>query len=155
MEIIKLDYATYKRHKTKWGKFIQSYGDQRITHAVRRWLASISSEEFEQPGTEILVALENRKMTGISGFSQYGLHHSFAVILPEHRSHGIAKELIQTHLRHLGKVYTRVALDNVPSMKVCFSNDMIAFKLVNGPTGKPTLWFGGGNWSKRDVEDIV
>jgi RimJ/RimL family protein N-acetyltransferase len=155
MEIIKLDYVLYKRHHRKWLKFIQQYGDQRITHTVRKWFASISPEEFEQPGTDILIAVGNRLIVGISGFSQYGLQHSFAVIHPDHRSHGIGKEMLQTHIQHLGKVYTRVALDNIPSMKVCFSNQMVAFKLFNGPTGKPTLWFGGGQWSQKDVENVV
>jgi hypothetical protein len=34
-----------------------------------------------------------------------------------------------------------VALDNVPSLKMCFRAGLYAVELFTGPTGKPTLRF--------------
>jgi hypothetical protein len=54
--------------------------------------------------------------------------------------------------QQLGKVYTRVAYDNIPSLKLCFRCGLTAFAMTKGPTGKPTLWLGGGDYQKEEVE---
>jgi ribosomal protein S18 acetylase RimI-like enzyme len=152
VEIIKLSFSSLRKMQPRLLKFIRIYGDRRITETTRRWLNQVSAEDLETPGTEVLVALENRSLVGATGFSNYGLDHSFAVIHRNYRNQDIGKKMIETHLQGFGKIYGKVALDNTPSLKMCFGHGLIAFKLVTGPTGKPTLWFGGGNWNYSDVE---
>jgi hypothetical protein len=43
-------------------------------------------------------------------------------------------------------------MDNIPSLKLCFSIGMVAFDLFTGVTGKPTLWLGIGKWDREEVK---
>lgn len=133
--------------------FIRKYGERRITHRAIRWLQKLanSKEAHFSEGTLISIAVSQRKLIGIIAFGRFGLDESFIVVHPQHRKRKVGESLLYHALEDLEKVYTRVACDNIPSLKLCFSNGLVAFRLIRGPTGKPTLWLGGGKWTPKDV----
>jgi GNAT superfamily N-acetyltransferase len=153
MEIRQLSPQSIGQVRSLLLRFIRKYGDHRITGTARQWIRAATPESLQQAGNQIAVAVKDRSLVGLSAFSDYGLDQSFIVIHPSYRNQDLGKQLIQFHIDSLGKVYGKVANDNIPSMKMCFGNGLIAFKLTTGPTGKPTLWFGGGKWTKDDVKE--
>lgn len=92
-----------------------------------------------------------KKVAGIIVFGNYGIEESFIAVHPDYRRKRVGEQLLKQAIQSLGKVYARVASDNIPSLKLCFSCGLMAFSLCKGPTGKDTLWLGGGNFDPADV----
>ncbi|MEW9670693.1 GNAT family N-acetyltransferase [Ammoniphilus sp. 3BR4] len=133
-------------------RFLKSHGDKRITKQGIRWLEGLNEAEVLHPGNVILVCIEDKKLTGLIAVSDYGRQESYVAVHQDYRQRQTGVTLIEELMKRIDKAYGRVALDNVPSLKMCFAMGMVGFKLVTGPTGKPTLWLGLGNWKKEDVE---
>ncbi|MBA4541613.1 MULTISPECIES: GNAT family N-acetyltransferase [Thermoactinomyces] len=131
-------------------RFMKRYGDGRITHRALRWFQRLSKQNIPE-GTYVAAALDKKKLIGVIVFGHYGLQESFIAVHPQYRKRGVGEVLLKSALAKLPKIYTRVACDNIPSLKLCFSCGLIAFKLIKGPTGKPTLWLAGGDYSTEDV----
>ncbi|BCU81019.1 hypothetical protein JIR001_08020 [Polycladomyces abyssicola] len=138
------------RHRLKILSFFRKYGEKRITHKALRWLQQLSGEQYPE-GTLVSIAFENKQAIGIIVFGRYGLDESMIAVHPAFRKKGIGEALLGHAIDDLGKVYTRVACDNTPSLKLCFSSGLVAFRLFLGPTGKPTLWLAGGDWDPSEV----
>lgn len=130
--------------------FCRKYGDRRITHRALRWFQRLAHTRWGQ-GTLVAIAIEERRLVGVIAFGSYGLDESFIVVHPDYRNRRIGEQLLTHSLKTLKKVYTRVACDNLPSLKLCFSCGLVAFRLIRGPTGKPTLCLAGGNWNPEEV----
>lgn len=132
--------------------FTRLHGDRRITKHGIHWLKKFQADALsKEQGTMVIAAMENNTLTGLLTISDFGRDESYVVVHRRHRKSGLAKKLIQEMLRQVDKAYGRVALDNTASIKMCLAMGMVGFKLVNGPTGKPTMWFGTGNWKYEDV----
>jgi GNAT superfamily N-acetyltransferase len=114
------------------------------------WLSRLKPEEM-RGGTLIAATMHERRITGMIVFGNYGLSESFIAVHPEFRRKGVGETLLRHALSRLKKVYTRVAFDNIPSLKLCFACGLSAFHIVKGPTGKPTLWLGGGTFDPSEV----
>lgn len=95
--------------------------------------------------------MKTKKVTGIVVFGNYGIEESFIAVHPDYRQKRVAEQLLKKAIDSLGKVYARVAADNIASLKLCFTCGLVAFSLCKGPTGKPTFWLGGGNFRPDDV----
>lgn len=134
-------------------KFLQQHGDGRITHHALQWFKKLQPHQFDE-GTCMTCALDQKKLIGIVVFANYGLTESFTAVHKKYRNQKIGEKLLKHSLSHLDRLYTRVATDNLPSLKLCFSCGMTAFQLIQGPTGKPTLVLGGGNWSRKEWEQL-
>ena len=132
-------------------RFLKKHGDGRITHKAIRWLKQIQATEVK-PGTLILLAFHQQKLVGLMAFSHYGIEHAITAVHPNWRKQGIGMAMLKKALSQLKKVYTRVAYDNIPSLKLCFSCGLVAFDMIKGPTGKPTLLLGGGEWKHEDIQ---
>lgn len=130
--------------------FMKKNGDGRITGKGIRWFRQLPIHEIKD-GNWIAVAWKEKRFAGVMVIGDYGRKEAMVVVHPDYRKHGIAEALLQLALEQLGKIYTRVACDNIPSLKLCFSCGLTAFHLIKGPTGKPTLWLGGGNFVKEDI----
>jgi len=130
--------------------FCRKYGDRRITHRALRWFRRLPHTRWKQ-GTLVAIVTEEKRLVGVIAFGSYGLEESFIVVHPDHRNRRIGERLLAFSLQSLKKVYTRVACDNLPSLKLCFSCGLVAFRLIRGPTGKPTLCLAGGNWNPEEV----
>ncbi|MXQ54138.1 GNAT family N-acetyltransferase [Shimazuella alba] len=130
--------------------FLRKNGEGRITHRALRWLSNISTSEHT-PGSIALVALEEKQLAGVMIFSRYGIEEAITAVHPRYRKQGVGEALLMEAKEKLGKVYTRVACDNIPSLKLCFRCGFTAFQLFKGPTGKPTLWLGGGEYDPKDI----
>ena len=130
-------------------QFLRKYGNGRITHHAIRWFQEITGELSNE--TLVAATLEDKKITGVIVFGNYGMEESFIVVHPKYRNQRLGEMLLNYSLEKLDKVYTRVACDNTPSLKLCFSCGMVAISLFTGPTGKPTLWLAGGNWRSNDI----
>ncbi|TCP68363.1 GNAT family N-acetyltransferase [Baia soyae] len=130
--------------------FLKKYSDGRITAKGIRWFRQLPINEVRD-GNWVAISWKDNKIAGAMIMGDYGRKEAMIVVHPDFRKHGIGETLLNQALQQLGKVYTRVACDNIPSLKLCFSCGLKAFHLVKGPTGKPTLWLGGGNFVKEDV----
>ncbi|WP_028986388.1 GNAT family N-acetyltransferase [Thermicanus aegyptius] len=131
--------------------FLRRFGGGHITHRAIRWLKNMEGKELEEKGTLILIATEAKKLIGLFAVSDFGLKESLIAVHPKHRNRNLGKEMLKRAIESLGTLYGRVALDNLPSLKMCLGIGMVGFKLIEGPTGKPTLWLGIGQWKKEDV----
>jgi GNAT superfamily N-acetyltransferase len=150
MIIRQLEPHEVESAKTPIIRFMKRYGDGHITHRALRWLQHLRPENTAE-GTFIAAAVENKKIIGIIVFGNYGLQESFIAVHPNYRKREVGETLLKSALAKLPKVYTRVACDNIPSLKLCFSCGLTAIQLIQGPTGKPTLWLVGGAYQPSDL----
>lgn len=152
VEVRALRPEEWKQARPKVINFVRRYGDRRITQQGLDWLKRISEAEFKEPGTGVWVALENRRLVGLAALSHYGIKESLIVVHPQIRNRSVAKNIVETIVHTLGKIYGRVAYDNHASLGMCLSSGMVVFaRAKDGPTGKPTYWVGGGKWKKEDI----
>ncbi|GGK17639.1 hypothetical protein GCM10010965_08320 [Caldalkalibacillus thermarum] len=151
MKLHKLTSAQVEKYRRALITFLKRHGDRRITRTGINWLEQADATQLSSAGTLVLCALKEKKLIGLLIVSNYGIDESYIAVHQHYRDKDIAKQMVQYAIHSLGKLYGRVALDNIPSLKVCLANDMVAFHLFNGPTGKLTLWVGGGDWTKEDV----
>lgn len=154
MNIRNLTPSLFQKYRHKLVEFIRKNGDRRITKEALDWVRTVRPERLEEAENVVLVAVQDKKVIGMVIAINYGIEESFIVVHRHHRNHNIAKQMVQNVISQLSKIYGRIATDNIPSLKVCLDNNMVAFDLFIGPTGKPTLWLGGGDWSKADVLQI-
>lgn len=153
MSIVNLSAHQFFSIRKKLIYFLRQHGDRRITTQAIRWLKQATRKEFEKEGFLALCSLKQNRLIGVLIVADYGIKESFIAVHKHYRNQHVAKNMLQHALRHLGKMYGRVAIDNIPSLKVCLDNGMVAFHLFTGVTNKPTLWLGGGNWKKEDILD--
>lgn len=151
MQSRNLSYSQFDKGREKLVKFFRQHGDKRITKEGIQWIRRVTKEQLEKPGSLIHCVVNEKMIVGVLIISNYGIDESFMAVHEKYRNQDIAQKMVEYSIKELGKVYGRVALDNIPSMKVCFHNGLVAFHLFDGPTGKPTFWLGGGNWRKEDV----
>ncbi len=150
MKIYQFPPQALNRLKKPILRFMKQYGDGRITHRAMRWFKQQSVESFKE-NSYIAAAYDGKKVTGIIVFGNYGIEESFIAVHPDYRQKGVGVQLLKQATQSLGKVYARIAADNIASLKLCFACGLVAFSLSKGPTGKPTFWLGGGNFKPDDV----
>ncbi len=152
MKIVKITNLTPDSFRTKLIRFISKYGDNHITLKAIKWLrkTNFSSLDLDN-GDLIYVSLDNnKKICGVLVISNYGLKQAFIVVHPLMRKKGLANNLTNEAMINLNRLYVKVANDNFPSLKHCFSLGMRAFDMMNGPTGKPTLVLGYGDFDPKE-----
>lgn len=150
MHIREVPYSQLNKVRRRLLHFLRLYGDKRLTHKALRWLSTLPPQPYEE-GTVIAVALDGRRLVGVIAIGQYGKEESIIAVKPNYRQSGVGRQLVHYALEHLDRLYSRVAMDNIPSLKLCFSIGMVAFDLFTGVTGKPTLWLGIGKWDREEV----
>ncbi|MGA8942895.1 MAG: GNAT family N-acetyltransferase [Thermoactinomyces sp.] len=150
MKIYQFSPQAVGRIKKPIIRFMKRYGDGRITSRAIKWFNQQSEDSFKE-NSLIAAAYDGNKVTGIIVFGNYGIDESFIAVHPDYRQKRVGEQLLKKAIHSLGKVYARVAADNIPSIKLCFACGLVAFSLIKGPTGKPTFWMGGGNFSPEDV----
>lgn len=155
MSIIRLTPGQFLSNRRKIIRFLRNHGDRRITLKAIRWIREATKKDVEQEGFLALCALHHHSIIGVMVIADYGRAESIIAIHKNHRNQRIAKTMVQQAISTLGKMYGRVAIDNIPSLKICLDNGMVAFHLFTGVTNKPTLWLGGGNWKKEDILERV
>lgn len=151
MKILHLNYLKVEKYRKNIVNFIKKNGDRRITKEAINWVSKAGQQDIDREGTILLACMDMNKVVGVLIAADYGREESFIVVHKGYRNQNIAKTMVKECIQNVGKIYGRIAVDNTPSLKVCLDNDMVAFHLFEGPTGKPTLWLGGGNWTKEDV----
>ncbi|SFS70682.1 GNAT family N-acetyltransferase [Marininema halotolerans] len=137
------------RYRDRLIRFSYRHGDKRITHKALRWLKKLNASSFPD-GTYLAIAREEKRLAGFILFGNYGLDEAYIVVHPDFRKRHVGEELFKQSIHSLGRVYVRVACDNTPSLKLCFALGLRAFHFTTGPTGKPTLCLGGGEWSEQE-----
>lgn len=150
MKIHSFPPQSFQRIKNPLLRFIKRYGDGRITYQALRWFNQLSPKQLKE-GTYIAAAYDEKKVTGIIVFGNYGIEESFIAVHPDYRQKKVGEQLLNHAIQSLGKVYARVAVDNIASLKLCFTCGLVAFSLCKGPTGKDTLWLGGGDFNPEDI----
>lgn len=151
LRIRDVPYHKLEKVRPQLIRFLRLYGDKRLTHQALRWLHRLPAKPYEQ-GTLLAVALDDNRLVGVIAVGQYGTEESIIAVKPQYRKQGLGKDLVHHIFQTVDRLYARVASDNLPSLKLCFSMGMVAFDLFTGITGKPTLWLGLGNWNKTDVQ---
>ncbi|PTX63270.1 acetyltransferase (GNAT) family protein [Melghirimyces profundicolus] len=149
VRVVSIHPALFRRLRPAIVRFSQRYGDRRITHRALRWLKNLNANPFPE-GTWMAAAIDGKKLVGFILFGSYGLEEAYIVVHPGHRKRKVGESLLEQALSSLDRIYTRVACDNIPSLKLCFKSGLVAFHLITGPTGKPTLCLGGGNWKAEE-----
>lgn len=155
MKKIKITNRTSDVFRKKIINFIKVYGDGHITKRTINFLVKTQFSKLNLDSGDLIHVIidSNNKICGVVAIIDYGLEHAIIVVKPQMRKKGLANKLISEALLDIDRLYTKVAIDNTPSIKHCFSIGMQAFKLTKGPTGKMTLVFGFGNWSKTEWEN--
>ncbi|MDR6226657.1 GNAT family N-acetyltransferase [Desmospora profundinema] len=152
MRILILTPQLLARHRDRLIRFSLRFGDKRITHKALRWLKQVPVNQPFPEGTWMAIALDRDRLCGFILFGRFGLEEAFIVVHPSKRRQRVAEQLLELALNRLDRIYTRVACDNIPSLKLCFAMGLVAFRLVTGPTGKPTLILASGNWSQEEYD---
>jgi len=153
MRTIDVNKDTSDQHRPILVQFIERYGDQHITKKAISWLKQTPFSRINpENGDLIHIIMEKKRIIGVLIIANYGFNQAFIVVHPNTRQKGIAIQLIHQAQKRLNRFYVKVAHDNIPSLKLCFATGMKAFDLTKGPTGKPTLILGSGEWSKEDWE---
>ena len=133
MVIREVPYSQLDRVRPQIIRFLRLYGDKRLTHEALRWMKRLPAEPYEA-GTVVAVALEGKHLVGVVAIGDYGKEVAIIAIKPNYRQHGLGKELVRYILQKFDRLYARVATDNIPSLKLCFSLGMVAFDLFTGVT---------------------
>lgn len=152
MVIREIPYHQLDHVRSRLLRFLKRYGEKRLTHKALRWLRTLPAQPYSE-GTLVAVALEQRRLVGIVAIGSHGKEEAIIAVKPSSRRHGVGKNLVHYVLQKVDRLYVRVATDNTPSLKLCFSFGMVAFDLFTGVTGKPTLWLGAGNWVRSEVKE--
>lgn len=152
MKRIKINESTPESFKKPLIRFIVKYGDGHITQKAINWLnkTPFSKLSYEKGNSILVIVNEKKQIIGVIAIANYGLDQAIIVVHPEVRKLGIAQKLTYGALEDIDRYYVKVAYDNIPSLKLCFSVGMKAFNLIKGPTGKPTLVLGNGNWNPEE-----
>lgn len=151
MRVLPLTPSLLERKRPLLLSFVQRYGDSRITRKAIQWLQTVTLDP-QRDGTLILVALEEKKLVGLFAIASHGLEEALLVVHRASRRRGIGKQLCETGQQLLPKLYVRVALDNTASLRCFLQSGFVGVKLLDGPTGKPTLCLASGAWSRADLE---
>jgi len=151
VKIREIDTNLLQRSRRTLLQFIRRCGERRITASAIHWLKTAPGTELTKDGTLILAAVDGRRLIGLVAVADYGRKESLIVVHPQYRRQGVALALVDEIVRRLDRVYGRVAIDNIPSLSMCLQAGFVAFAMDKGPTGKPTLWIGKGNWRKDEV----
>lgn len=151
MQLQNITGKQLEKHRSALINFFKVHGDHRITKGAYEWIQNVKPEELQDKGTTILCAIDNKKLVGVLITANYGITESFIAVHKNQRNQHVARRMVELALSQQGKLYGRVAMDNIPSLKVCLENGLVAFHLFHGPTGKPSLWLGGGSWKREDV----
>lgn len=154
MVIREVSYRQLDKVRGQLIRFLKLYGDKRLTHKALRWMKNLPAEPYKD-GTLIAVVLDKRRLTGVIAIGRYGIEEAIIAVKPSCRQQGLGKDLVSYVLQKIDRMYARVATDNIPSLKLCFSLGMVAFDMFTGVTGKPTLWLGIGKWDKNEVRGVT
>lgn len=152
MKKIKINEKTSDSFLSSILQFIIKYGDNHITKQAIKWLKNTSTKEINSQKGNIIHVIVNdqKKIIGIIAVANYGLEQAIIVVDPKVRKSGIGYRLTKGVLEDIDRYYVKVAHDNIPSLKLCFSVGMQAFDLIKGPTGKPTLILGAGDYDPQE-----
>lgn len=126
--------------------FAVRFGEKRLTvaaiHALRLLDPPLlAADSLGQYGAVIAVAQLGSRIVGLGFAADGGEQGCFVVTHPDTRGLGIGAAVVQAMINRLGRLSCHVAIDNVPSMAICFRLGMNAVSMHTGPTGKPTLRF--------------
>jgi len=148
---IKISDQTTELLRKSLINFVIRYGDEHITKKAINWLKSVPFPKINQENGDLIhIYVEGKKIVGLLAIANYGMEQAFIVVHPNFRKTGVAYQLVVESLEDIDRFYVKVANDNVPSLKLCFATGMYAFDLIKGPTGKPTLVLGIGNWEEEE-----
>lgn len=123
-------------------RFVRRHGERRITAHAWQKLLLISDAELAQPGTAIAVAYtQGGCPAGVAFADHYGESACLVTVHPALRGRGVGRKLLGVLAEPWGRLNCNVAIDNAPSVAMCFAAGLVAVGLETGPTGKPTLRF--------------
>lgn len=131
--------------RTKLIQFILDFGERRITKRSIQWLSQLTADNMLLDGTQILAAVDEHRLIGLSCVSCFGRNTALVVIHPNYRNKHLGSRLLAKHLQLLGSLAANVACDNTASIKMCKNAGLHPDFIFRGPTGKSTLRLVGGN----------
>ncbi|RUT29516.1 GNAT family N-acetyltransferase [Paenibacillus zeisoli] len=141
------DSSWSRMHSSVLG-FTRKYGGSRITRGAYREVQKLTPAALRQPGCALFIATvsteDGSRLAGLSLMTGYGEQAGIVIVHPLYRGRHIGTRLLQAQQLQLGRLNCRVALDNPSSLKMCFNAGLTATRMIQGPTGKPTLVLEAG-----------
>lgn len=148
MELHLLNPEQWMADRKRLLSFAVRFGEKRLTvsaiHTLRMLDPSLLTAYKGNYRAVITVAKIGSRIVGLGFAADAGENGCFVVVNPETRGLGIGAAIVQSMIKRLGRLSCHVAIDNVPSMALCFRLGMAAISMHTGPTGKPTLRFERG-----------
>lgn len=142
MKIKVLNPDEWKTLKPKLIRFVQEYGELRITvPSMHAFIRTTPDKLSKNNGTQVVIAATNGKLVGVSFVANYGKDASIIVVSPPFRGHRIGSRMLQKHITQLHSVYCQVAEDNLACMNTCIQAGLRPVAFRYGTTGKPSLLF--------------
>ncbi|MGG4141644.1 GNAT family N-acetyltransferase [Paenibacillus algorifonticola] len=147
MEVQLLTPKQWNSNRNRLADFAVQYGDKRLTVASIQAFRSLNSAQLG-PSVEaayseaaVSIARQGSRLLGVGFATNGGKQECFFVVHPEARELGVGTAVARSLINKLGQLTCHVAVDNIPSMALCFRLGMSAVSMFTGPTGKPTLRF--------------
>jgi GNAT superfamily N-acetyltransferase len=138
MQIIRVEPAQFKGLRRRLLRFVNTYKDRHITPDTYEKLRKMQSDELNEPGNIVVIAVEGRSLLGILAAKAYGRVFSLAVVNRRERSKGVGKLLLREAIACLGDFHVEIASDNIPSLKLAFRCKLTAHDVFMR-NGKPIL----------------
>ncbi|ANY65078.1 hypothetical protein BBD42_00235 [Paenibacillus sp. BIHB 4019] len=147
MEVQLLTPKQWNCYRNRLADFAVQYSDKRLTAASIQAFRALNSAQLvpsvDAANSEaaVSIARQGSRLLGV-GFAINGSKQEcFFVVHPEARELGVGTTVARSLISRLGQLTCHVAVDNIPSMALCFRLGMSAVSMFTGPTGKPTLRF--------------
>ena len=137
---------SWYKQRAKILNFISRYSDKRITLATLNSLLQLHDEQLNssnnsEPQAAVYTYIREGHLLGVAYYNEDGNGHCLIVVHPSARNQGIGVQLLQALIKQFQHFHCYVAIDNIPSLKLCFKSNLQANSMVKGPTGKMTLRF--------------
>jgi len=139
VSVFKISREKWPRWKKRIVAFVRQHKDKHITRETSAKLRALTKLDLTEPGTLVLAATENKRLTGVLVGKDYGKDCSLAVVRRSTRSRGLGKELLRRAVAELGSFHVQIAADNVPSLKVAFGCGLLGYAVFVRDNGKVVL----------------
>lgn len=137
----------WSRQHARVLRFLFEYGGKQAMREDYLQLARADGPDLQQPGNSLLLATVRGEagptLIGASFVADYGRDAFLIAVHPLYRRKGIGSALLSSQLERLGKIETRVGLNQISLLNLCFKAGLTASSLSKEPTGRILLSLEG------------
>ena len=126
IKFISVNSNNYAHYKALATRLIRNHKDGHITVKGFKQFSQITKDKISKKENTLILALYNNKVVGMLACGEKGHNFAITVVHKDYRGHGIAKGMLKKAIDECGSFYCEVASDNLPSLKTCFTCNMVA-----------------------------